>query len=344
MKKTALITGIRGQDGAYLAEHLLNKGYRVIGCDRRRVDLNNWRLKYLGIEDEVEYIYMDLLDEGSIIRTIRDHQPDELYNLAAQSFVGISFDQPLLTTQVDAIGVLRILEAIRLFAPHCRFYQASTSEMFGEVRESPQSELTPLNPRSPYGVAKVYGHFITKNYRDSFNLYACSGILFNHESPFRGIEFVTKKITSTVAEIKYGIKDKLTLGNIDAKRDWGFAKDYTYGMYLMLQQDDADDYVLATGSTQSVREFVEKAFNYIGDEIVWEGNGINEKGRSKSDGKIRVEISEKFYRPAEVDLLLGDPSKAKEKLGWTAETNLDQLTQIMMEYDLNEVQKKLSDS
>jgi len=341
MTKKALITGIRGQDGAYLAKHLLEKGYHVIGCDRRRVDLNNWRLEHLGIENEVEYVYMDLLDEGSIHRTIQRNQPDELYNLAAQSFVGISFDQPLLTTQVDAIGVLRILESLRIQKPDCRFYQASTSEMFGEVLETPQSETTRLNPRSPYGVAKVYGHFITKNYRESFDMYACSGILFNHESPLRGIEFVTKKITNTVAKIKHGLADNLTLGNIDAKRDWGYAHDYTYGMYLMLQQEKADDYVLATGNTHSVREFVENAFQYINEEIVWEGSGIEEKGISKSSGKTLVDISEKFYRPAEVELLLGDASKAAQNLGWKAETNLEQLTKIMMDYDLSLIEKSL---
>jgi len=339
--KKALITGIRGQDGAYLAQHLLNKGYQVIGCDRRRVDLNNWRLKYLGIENDVEYIYMDLLDEGSIVRTIRNSQPDEVYNLAAQSFVGVSFEQPELTTQVDAVGVLRVLEAIRNYQPDCRFYQASTSEMFGKVLETPQNEDTRLNPRSPYGVAKVFGHFMTKNYRDSFGMYACSGILFNHESPLRGIEFVTKKITNSVAKIKYGLTDKLVLGNIDAKRDWGYAKDYTYGMYLMLQQEKADDYVLATGKTYSVREFVENAFRYIGEEIDWKGTGIDEKGISKTSGVILVEISEKYYRPAEVDLLLGDATKAEENLGWIAETDLEQLTQIMMDYDLHEISKSI---
>lgn len=342
MSKKALITGIRGQDGAYLAQHLLENGYHVIGCDRRRVDLNNWRLKYLGIENEVEYIYMDLLDEGSIVRTVRNYQPDELYNLAAQSFVGVSFEQPELTTQVDAVGVLRILEAIRNYKGDCRFYQASTSEMFGKVLETPQTESTPLNPRSPYGVAKVFGHFITKNYRDSFDLYACSGILFNHESPLRGIEFVTKKITNTVARIKHGLTDKVTLGNIDAKRDWGFAKDYTYGMYLMLQQDTPDDYVLATGKTHSVREFIENAFSYIDEKIIWEGEGINEVGRSEATGAVLVDISDKFYRPAEVDLLLGDASKAKEHLGWSAETDLQTLTQIMMDYDLNEVSNSVN--
>ncbi len=341
MAKKALITGIRGQDGAYLAKHLLDNGYQVIGCDRRRVDLNNWRLEHLGIENDVEYIYMDLLDEGSIFRTIQRTQPDELYNLAAQSFVGISFDQPLLTTQVDAIGVLRLLEALRMLKPDCRFYQASTSEMFGEVRETPQTEMTPLNPRSPYGVAKVYGHFITKNYRESFDMYACSGILFNHESPLRGIEFVTKKITNTIARIKHGLTDKLTLGNIDAKRDWGFAKDYTYGMFLMLQQDIPDDYVLATGQTFSVREFVEIAFKKINVDLKWEGEGLHEIGVDKNTGKTYVEISEKFYRPAEVDLLLGDPSKAKEKLGWVAETKFEDLIDIMMDYDFKDVENSL---
>jgi len=284
---------------------------------------------------------MDLLDEGSILRTIRKYQPDELYNLAAQSFVGISFDQPMLTTEVDAIGVLRLLEAIRMFAPECRFYQASTSEMFGEVLETPQTETTPLNPRSPYGVAKVYAHFITKNYRESFDMYACSGILFNHESPLRGIEFVTKKITNCIASIKYGVQDKLTLGNIDAKRDWGFAGDYTKGMYLMLQQDKPDDYVLATGNTYSVREFVEKAFQKIDIDIEWQGEGLNEKGIDKKSGKTYVDISEKFYRPAEVDLLLGDASKAEKVLGWKADTSFEKLIDIMMDYDFKAVEQSL---
>jgi len=337
--KNAIITGINGQDGAYLAQHLLNDGYHVIGCDRRRVDSDKWRLKHLGIHNEVELRYMDLLDEGSIIRTIRNHKPDELYNLAAQSFVGVSFDQPQLTTQVDAIGVLRLLEALRNYKPDCKFYQASTSEMFGKVRESPQNEMTPLNPRSPYGVAKVYGHFITKNYRESFDMYACSGILFNHESPLRGNEFVTKKITQTIAKIKYGLTDKLILGNIDSKRDWGYAKDYTYGMLLMLQQAQPDDYVLATGVTHSVRKFTEDAFKYIDEQIVWEGQGVDEIGRSKATGKVLVEISEEFYRPAEVDLLLGDATKAKTNLDWESTTTLEELTQLMMEYDLEYISK-----
>ena len=335
--KKALITGIRGQDGAYLAKFLLEKGYDVWGADRRSGDSSNWRLKELGIEKDVNIVYMDLLELTNIMRTIEKVQPNEVYNLAAQSFVGVSFEQPILTAEIDAMGVLKLLEAIRTLKPDTKFYQASTSEMFGKVQEIPQNEKTPFYPRSPYGVAKLFGHWITVNYRESFNIFACSGILFNHESPLRGIEFVTRKITYTLAQIKYGLKDKLVLGNLDAKRDWGYAKEYVEGMWLMLQQDKPDDYVLATGETHTVREFVERAAQIAGFDIEWEGEGVNTKGIDKKTGKVIVEVSPEFYRPAEVDILIGNPNKAKEKLGWEPKTKFEDLVRIMMEADLRRV-------
>ena len=331
---TALITGIRGQDGAYLAKLLLEKGYKVYGADRRSGDSSNWRLKELGIEKDVEILYMDLLELTNIMRVIEKVEPDEVYNLAAQSFVGVSFEQPVLTSEVDAIGVLRLLEAIRILKPDTKFYQASTSEMFGKVQEIPQTEKTPFYPRSPYGVAKLFGHWITVNYRESFNIFACSGILFNHESPLRGLEFVTRKITYSLARIRYGLQEKLVLGNLDAKRDWGYAPEYVEGMWLMLQQEEPDDYVLATGETHTVKEFVEKASELAGFNIVWEGKGVNTKGIDKKTGKVIVEVSPQFYRPAEVDLLIGNPEKAKRKLGWTPKTKFHDLVTIMMEADL----------
>lgn len=338
--KKALITGIRGQDGAYLAKLLLEKGYEVWGADRRSGDSSNWRLKELGIEKDVNIVYMDLLELTNIMRTIEKIQPDEIYNLAAQSFVGVSFEQPILTAEIDAMGVLRLLEVVRTLKPDTKFYQASTSEMFGKVQEIPQTEKTPFYPRSPYGVAKLFGHWITVNYRESFNIFACSGILFNHESPLRGIEFVTRKITYTLAQIRYGLKDKLILGNLDAKRDWGYAKEYVEGMWLMLQQDKPDDYVLATGETHTVREFVEKAALIAGFDIEWEGEGVNTKGINKKTGKIIVEVSPEFYRPAEVDILIGNPQKAKEKLGWQPKTKFEDLVRIMMEADLERVSRE----
>lgn len=336
---TALITGIRGQDGAYLAKFLLEKGYRVYGADRRSGDSSNWRLKELGIEKDVEILYMDLLELTNIMRVIEKVMPDEVYNLAAQSFVGVSFEQPVLTSEVDAIGVLRLLEAIRTIKPDVKFYQASTSEMFGKVQEVPQTETTPFYPRSPYGVAKLFGHWITVNYRESFGIFACSGILFNHESPLRGLEFVTRKITYSLARIKYGLQEKLILGNLDAKRDWGYAPEYVEGMWLMLQQDEPDDYVLATGETHSVREFVEKAAELAGFNIVWEGEGVDTRGIDRKSGRVIVEVSPRFYRPAEVDLLIGNPEKAKEKLGWEPRTTFPQIVEIMMEADLRRVSR-----
>lgn len=340
MNKTAIITGIRGQDGSYLAKLLLDKGYRVIGTDRRRVDQNNWRLRYVGVGNELEIEYMDLLDDGNINRLLKKVQPDEFYNLAAQSFVGASFDQPLLTANVDAMGVLRILEAIRTFSPHTKFYQASTSEMFGKVQEIPQKESTPFYPRSPYGVSKLFGHWIVKNYRESFDMFATSGILFNHESPLRGLEFVTRKITHAVASIKLGKKDRLILGNMDAKRDWGFAKEYVEGMWRMLNHPEPDDFVLATNETHSVREFTEEAFRLAGFDIKWEGKEVNEKGIDSKSGKVLVEISKRFYRPAEVEMLIGDPQKAKDMLGWEPKIKYKDLVKIMYDSDLKLLSEK----
>ena len=333
MKKKAIITGIAGQDGAFLAQLLLEKGYEVIGADRRRVDSYYHRLEDLGIIDQIKFTYFDLMEDSVIFDLIRNEQPDEFYNLAAQSFVKASFDLPILTANVDAMGVLRILEAIRIFSPQTKFYQASTSEMFGKVQEIPQTEETPFYPRSPYGVAKLFGHWIVKNYRESYGMYACSGILFNHESEYRGKEFVTQKIVEKAVDISNGDKAPLLLGNIDAKRDWGYAKDYVEGMYLMLQRETADDYVLATNSTTSVRDFVTMTFSKLGIDISWKGEGVNEKGVDSS-GNILVEISEEFYRPAEVDLLVGDYKKAKENLGWEPRTNLEALTEIMVNHAL----------
>lgn len=338
--KRALITGIRGQDGAYLAKLLLEKGYEVYGADRRSGEFVSWRLKELGIENEVRIIHMDLLEFSNIIRTIEKVQPDEVYNLAAQSFVGVSFEQPILTAEVDAIGVLRLLEAIRTVKPDTKFYQASTSEMFGKVQEIPQTEKTPFYPRSPYAVAKLFGHWITVNYREAYNIFACSGILFNHESPLRGVEFVTRKITYSLARIKYGLQEKLILGNLNAKRDWGYAPEYVEAMWMMLQQPEPDDYVIATGETHSVREFVEKAAEIAGFQIEWEGEGVNEKGIDRNTGKVIVEVSEEFFRPAEVDVLVGNPEKAMRKLGWCPRTTFDQLVEIMMEADLKRVRDR----
>lgn len=337
--KKAIITGIRGQDGPYLAKLLLEKGYEVWGADRRSGESSNWRLKELGIEKDVKIVYMDLLELTNIMQVIEKIKPDEVYNLAAQSFVSASFEQPILTAEVNAIGVLRLLEAIRILKPDTKFYQASTSEMFGKVQEIPQTEKTPFYPRSPYGVAKLFGHWITVNYRESFGIFACSGILFNHESPLRGKEFVTRKITYSLARIKYGLQDKLVLGNLDAKRDWGYAPEYMEGVWLMLQQKEPDDYVLATGETHTVREFVEKAAKIAGFDIVWEGEGVKTKGIDRKTGKIIIEVSPEFYRPAEVEILLGNPEKAKEKLGWEPKTKFEDLVAIMMEADLRRVKQ-----
>jgi len=313
--KKALITGIRGQDGAYLSRLLLEKGYQVYGADRRSGDSSFWRLKELGIDRDVKIRYMDLLELTNVMREVERIKPDEVYNLAAQSFVQASFDQPILTSDIDAMGVLRLLEAIRTIKPDTRFYQASTSEMFGKVQAIPQNEKTPFHPRSPYGVAKVYGHWITVNYRESYNMFACSGILFNHESPLRGIEFVTRKLTYGIARIGSGLQEKISVGNLESKRDWGYAPEYVEAMWRMLQQKQPDDYVVATGETHSVREFIEAAFRCAGIRIVWKGKGLRERGIDRKSGSVRVEISPEFFRPAEVNILIGDPSKAKKKLG-----------------------------
>ncbi len=336
MKKRALVTGITGQDGAYLAELLLSKGYVVYGTYRRTSSVNFWRIEELGIQNHpdlclVEY---DLTDLGSSLSLVRDTAPDEVYNLAAQSFVGVSFDQPTTTAQITAIGALNLLEAIRLTNPKIRFYQASTSEMFGKVQAIPQVEDTPFYPRSPYGVAKLYAHWITVNYRESYGIFGSSGILFNHESPLRGREFVTRKITDSVAKIKLGKLDVLELGNLDAKRDWGFAKEYVEGMWRMLQADEPDTFVLATNRTETVRDFVQMAFKGAGIDVDFRGSGEAESAIDTATGKTVMRINPKFYRPAEVELLIGNPAKAKAKLGWEPATTLEQLCQMMVEADL----------
>ena len=331
MAKTALITGVTGQDGAYLSKLLLEKGYEVHGAYRRTASTDFGRLAELGVEKDVKRVSFDLLESANILRVIERIQPDEVYNLAAQSFVALSFEQPIYTADADGLGAARILEAIRTFAPKARFYQASTSEMFGKVHAIPQTEETPFHPRSPYGVAKLYGHWITKNYRESYGMHACSGILFNHESPLRGTEFVTRKITATLALMRHGKADILELGNLDAKRDWGFAGDYVEGMWRMLQTDEPDDFVLATGRTETVRDFVAYAAKAAGFDLEWDGDDA----RDRATGRPIVRVNPEFHRPAEVDLLLGDATKAKEKLGWVAKVNLEGLVTMMVEADLD---------
>lgn len=331
-KRRALITGITGQDGSYLAELLLEKGYDVYGIMRRKSVVDYGNASH--IKDKINFIYADMTDVISLISAMKISQADEVYNLAAQSFVATSWEQPLATAEIDALGVTNMLEAIRATNPKCRFYQASTSEMFGLVQEIPQKETTPFYPRSPYGVAKLYGHWITKNYRESYGLYACSGILFNHESERRGKEFVTRKITDAVAKIKLGKQEYLELGNMDAKRDWGHSKDYVKAMWLMLQQETPDDYVIATNETRSVREFVEEAFKCVDIKIKWQGEGVNEIGIDIDTNNVVVKINPKFYRPAEVDILLGDPSKAEKNLGWKREISFGDLVKRMVENDL----------
>jgi GDPmannose 4,6-dehydratase len=332
--KTALITGIRGQDGAYLANTLLEKGYRVIGSDRRKDDDTFWRLKSLGIEKDVEITFMDLLDMPNIFGVLQDFRPDEVYNLAAQSAVGTSFKAPFITSDVNSMGVLRLLDGLRTNLPEAKFYQASSSEMFGKVQETPQSETTSFYPRSPYGVSKLFAHWMTVNYRESYNMFNCSGILFNHESPFRESSFVTRKITKTVAQIKYGQADKLVLGNLDVKRDWGYAKEYAESMYLMLQQDKPDDFVIATGQTHTVRQFVEAAFKAVGISLHWEGSGLDEVGKDITTNKTVVSISKDFYRITEVDAIIGNPAKAAKELNWKAKVKFDDLCALMVESDL----------
>jgi GDPmannose 4,6-dehydratase len=335
--KKALITGITGQDGAYLSKLLLDKGYEVHGTFRRTSDLHLYRLKYLGIEEKIKYVPVELLEFTNIYKEIEKIQPDEIYNLGAQSFVALSFEEPIFTADVTGLGPLRILEAIRTVNPAIKFYQASSSEMFGKVQAVPQDEKTPFYPRSPYSIAKLAAHWMTVNYREAYNLFACSGILFNHESPLRGLEFVTRKITTGVARIQHGLQDKLILGNLNSKRDWGYAPEYVEAMWLMLQQSEPDDYVVATGESHAIREFVEDAFRVIGVDIVWNGSEVNEKGMSRKTGKLLIEVSPEFFRPAEVDALIGNPKKAMEKLGWKAKTKFQDLVRIMVEADLKRV-------
>lgn len=336
--KNVLITGINGQDGSYLAELLLEKEYNVYGLIRRKAVIDYGNVEH--IRDKIHFIYADMTDIVSLINAMRVSDADEVYNLAAQSFVATSWEQPLATAQIDAVGVTKMLEAIRIVKPSCRFYQASTSEMFGLVQEIPQRETTPFYPRSPYGVAKLYGHWITKNYRESYGLYACSGILFNHESERRGKEFVTRKITDAVARIKYGMQDCLELGNMDSKRDWGHSRDYVKAMWLMLQQDKADDYVIATNETRTVREFVVTAFKKAGIEIEWIGEGKDETGIDKATGKTIIRINPAFFRPAEVDILIGDAAKAETVLGWKREISFDDMVERMVLNDLELVARE----
>ncbi|MGD9506769.1 MAG: GDP-mannose 4,6-dehydratase [Syntrophobacteraceae bacterium] len=344
--KRALITGVTGQDGAYLSQLLLDKGYEVHGIKRRASSFNTARVDHLYRdfhEESVRFFmhYGDLTDATNLIRIIQEVQPDEIYNLAAQSHVKVSFETPEYTANSDALGALRLLEAIRILKleEKTRFYQASTSEMYGKVVETPQKETTPFYPRSPYGAAKVYAYWITVNYREAYHMYACNGILFNHESPIRGETFVTRKITRAVARIKLGLQQRLYLGNIDSMRDWGHAQDYVEAMWLMLQQDAPDDYVIGTGETHSVRKFVEKAFKEVDMEIAWEGAGVDEVGKDAETGRVLVSIDPGYFRPTEVDALLSDPSKAREKLGWKAKTSLDELVKAMVQEDLREAAK-----
>ena len=337
--KKALITGINGQDGSYLAELLLEKGYKVYGLIRRKSVTTFGNIEHR--KDEIKFIYADMTDLVSLINAMQISQADEVYNLAAQSFVGTSWEQPITTAEIDGIGVLNMLEAIKTVKPEAKFYQASTSEMFGLVQTVPQNENTPFYPRSPYGVAKLYGHWITKNYRESYDMYACSGILFNHESERRGKEFVTRKITDAVARIKLGVQNILELGNLDAKRDWGHAKDYVRAMWLMLQQDKADDYVIATNETRTVREFVEKAFKCVNIDIIWEGKEVNEVGKDSKTGEIIVRVNPEFFRPAEVDILIGNTAKAEKVLGWKREISFAELVERMVKNDLENIQKEI---
>jgi len=333
MSKIALITGISGQDGAYLAKLLLDKGYKVIGGERRSASSTLWRLNHLGIQNDLEIVDFELAEFTNIIRTIENCQPDEIYNLAAQSFVAASFEMPTMTADVTGLGVSRVLEAIRTVNHKIKFYQASSSEMFGKVQEIPQNENTPFYPRSPYAVAKVFGHWMTINYRESYDMFACSGILFNHESPLRGEQFVTRKITKALSRIKLGKQKTLELGNINSKRDWGFAGDYVEGMYKMLQHKIPDDYVLSTNETHSVREFINICCAKLNIDLEWNGKKIDEVGIDKSSGKTIIKMNPRFYRPSEVDILIGDSSKAREILNWNNKVSFDKLVDLMLEYD-----------
>lgn len=334
--KKAIITGITGQDGAYLAEFLLQKGYEVYGTYRRTSSVNFWRIDELGIKNHknLHLIEYDLTDQANSVKIVSDIRPHEIYNLAAQSFVGVSFKQPIATTHISGLGCLHLLEAIRIIDPTIKFYQASTSEMFGLVQEIPQTENTSLYPRSPYGVAKLYAHWMTINYRESYDIFACSGILFNHESPLRGHEFVTRKITDSVAKIKLKKLAYLELGNLDARRDWGYAKEYVEGMYLMLQAKKPDTYILATNKTTSVRSFVKMAFESVGINLEFRGNGIDEVAIDVNSGDVVVKVNPKYYRPSEVNLLVGNPKKAKDILGWESKCSLNTLCSMMVQEDL----------
>ena len=327
--KTALVTGVRGQDGAYLARLLVDRGYRVVGADRTTDSRSSWRLDEIGATGQIELVYIDLTDPWSVLHTIQGVRPDEVYNLAAQSFVGVSFHHPLVTAEAGGLGVMRMLEAVRLVVPEARFYQASSSEMFGNSPDSPQSENTVLRPRSPYGIAKAFGHWTTVNYREAHGLFASSGILFNHESPFRGEEFVTRKISMAVARIARGLQDRVVLGNLDAGRDWGYAPDYVEAMWRMLQQDAPSDYVVGTGVTHTVREFVDAAFTVAGIPLTWDGDEARD-----ADGTVRVATSSEFLRPAEIDHLCADPSRARRELGWTPTVGFEGLVERMVEADL----------
>ncbi len=337
--KTALITGISGQDGAYLSKLLLEKGYRVIGGDRRTASGSLWRLEELGISKEIEITDFELAEFTNIYRVIEKYKPDEVYNLAAQSFVAASFEMPTMTSDITGLGVARLLEAVKQINPEIKFYQASSSEMFGKTVETPQTENTPFYPRSPYAAAKLYAHWMTVNYRESYDMFACSGLLFNHESPLRGAEFVTRKITIGLSKIKQGQLDCLELGNMDAKRDWGYAADYVEAMYLMMQHDTPDDYVVATGINYSVRDFINVACNELDMKIEWEGEGLDEKVVQTSTGKTMLKVNPKYYRPAEVEVLLGDSSKAQQVLNWTPKTSFDELVAMMVKADFEKIKK-----
>ena len=336
--KRALITGITGQDGAYLAKLLIDKGYKVFGTVRRSTSEKFINLKYLNVYDKIKFYDFDLLELSNIQNVIKLSKPDEIYHLAAQSFVPTSFQVPIVTTDINALGTLRILDSINSINKKIKFYQASTSEMFGKVVQTPQTEKTPFYPRSPYGVSKAFSHWITINYRESYNLHASSGILFNHESPLRGSEFVTKKITSALARIKFGSNEILRVGNINAKRDWGYAGDYVHAMWLMLQQKKPDDYVIATGKTHSVRQFIDLTLKYLKFDYKWTGIGMNEKVINRANNKTIIKIDKEFFRPAEVDLLIGNSSKAKRQIKWKPKTNLKNLVKLMVDYDINQIQ------
>jgi len=336
-KKIALITGISGQDGSYLSEILLEKGYEVHGVIRRSSSINTERIDH--IFDKLILHYGDMTDSSRISELISKIKPDEIYNLAAQSHVRVSFDIPYYTSQVDALGTLNILDAVKAYAPNAKFYQASTSELFGKVQEVPQKETTPFYPRSPYGVAKLFGYWMIKNYREAYGMFACNGILFNHESERRGETFLTRKVVLELIRVKFGEIEKMTIGNLDARRDWGYAKEYCEAMWLMLQQDKPEDFVIATGKTYSVRDFIEKVAIKLGFNLYWEGGGVDEVGIDKNTGKTIISINPRFFRPTEVELLIGDPSKAKKELGWEAKIDLDEMIDIMLENDLKPYDK-----